>query len=121
MHYIIMNFNMYTIIIVVMVGFEKTMYSVLESQPSSVNMCVVLNGTTERKVDVDVTAMDLTATSRLLHLHCINFHNAVAEYVLYPLQMVLVVISSTPLLFSPFLLETIPQSAPFSLSFLMRY
>ena len=50
-------------ILVVMVGFEETAYFVLESHPSSVNVCVVLNGTTEREVDVNVTAMDMSATS----------------------------------------------------------
>ena len=50
-------------LLVVMVGFEETAYFVLESQPSSVNVCVVLNGSTEREVDVNITAMDMSATS----------------------------------------------------------
>ena len=47
-----------------MVGFEETAYFVLESQPSSVNVCVVLNGTTERAVGINVTAVDMSAKSQ---------------------------------------------------------
>ena len=50
------------------VGFEDTAYFVLESNPSSVNICVILNGTTEREVEVNVTAMDLSATSQFILL-----------------------------------------------------
>ena len=49
-----------------MVGFEETAYFVLESNPSSVNVCVVLNGTTEREVLINVTAMEMSAKSQLL-------------------------------------------------------
>ena len=51
-----------------LVGFEETAYFVLESDPNSVDVCVALNGTTERVVAVTVTAMDLSATSQLIVL-----------------------------------------------------
>ena len=50
----------------VIVGFEETAYFVLESQPSSVDVCVVLNGMTERTVGVNVTAMDMSAESEFV-------------------------------------------------------
>ena len=56
-------------ILVVMVGFEETAYSVVESTSSSVNICVVLNGTTEREVEVFTTAVVISATSLLPHRH----------------------------------------------------
>ena len=49
------------------IGFEETMYFVLESSPSSVNVCVILNGTAEREVNVHVTAMDISATGQFLY------------------------------------------------------
>ena len=56
----------------VVVGFEETTYFVLESDPSSVNVCVILNRTTERVVQVIVTGMDISATSQFIHFFCIN-------------------------------------------------
>ena len=50
----------------VKIGFEEIAYFVLESNPSSVNVCVILNGTTEREVNVHVTAMDISATSQFI-------------------------------------------------------
>ena len=63
---------------VVTVGFEETTYFVLESNPSSVIVCVVLNGTTEREVEVSITAMDVSATSQsyyeaISHIKCYYF------------------------------------------------
>ena len=49
-----------------MIGFEEAAYFVLESNPSSVNVCVALNGTTEREVKVTITAVDISATSQLI-------------------------------------------------------
>ena len=49
-------------ILVVMVGFEETTYFVLESQPSSVNVCVVLDGTTERAIEINMTTVEDSAT-----------------------------------------------------------
>ena len=51
---------------VVVVGFEARTYFVLESNPSSVNVCVVLNGTTEREVEVNVAAIDMSAASQFI-------------------------------------------------------
>ena len=50
----------------VKIGFEETAYSVIESNPSSVNVCVVLNGTTEREVEATVITEDLSATGQLI-------------------------------------------------------
>ena len=47
---------------VVIVGFENPIYFVLESDPSSVNVCVILNGTTEREVAVNVTVVGISVT-----------------------------------------------------------
>ena len=49
-----------------MVGFEETAYFVLESNPSSVNVCVVLNGTTEREVNIGVIAIDISAIGQFI-------------------------------------------------------
>ena len=44
-----------------MVGFEDMAYSVLESQPSSVNVCVVLTGATERAIEINMTSVEGSA------------------------------------------------------------
>ena len=46
------------------VSFEEANYYVLESNPSSVIVCVVISGTAERDVEVNVTAMEITAQSK---------------------------------------------------------
>ena len=57
----------------VTIGFEETAYFVLESNPSSVNVCVVLNGTIDREVEVTVVAVDMSATSQFMKF-CLNYH-----------------------------------------------
>ena len=49
---------------VVSVSFEEAIYHVLESNPSSMIVCVVISGFAERDVEVNVTAMEITAQSK---------------------------------------------------------
>ena len=48
---------------VVSVSFEEANYFVLESSPSSFDVCVVISAIIERNVEVTVTAVELTAQS----------------------------------------------------------
>ena len=45
------------------VSFEEANYIVLESSPSSFDVCVVISTIIERNVEVTVTAVELTAQS----------------------------------------------------------
>ena len=45
------------------VSFEEANYIVLESSPSSFDVCVVISAIIERNVEVTVTAVELTAQS----------------------------------------------------------
>ena len=45
------------------VSFEEANYFVLESSPSSFDVCIVISGIIERNVEVTVTAVELTAQS----------------------------------------------------------
>ena len=48
------------------VSFEEANYYVLESSPSSVNICVALTGSTERDLEVNVTAIEVTAQREII-------------------------------------------------------
>ena len=45
------------------VSFEEANYFVLESSPSSFDVCIVISGIIERDVEVTVTAVESTAQS----------------------------------------------------------
>ena len=96
----------------VKIGFEETIYFVLESNPSSVNVCVILNGTTEREVNVHVIAVDISATSQFITISV--FPTAIFE--IFNLQVEVVVTSSSLLPFLPSLLETTILSVSLLLS-----
>ena len=64
--FVFTHVNVYEIayfVSVVSVSFEEANYFVLESSPSSFDVCVVISAIIERNVEVTVTAVELTAQS----------------------------------------------------------